>query len=117
MTILRDGKLKPGVYRIQNIVGQTYVDIQERTRELCCRSATALIGGKGLVGLCLHLTPVIIVKYLQWEILPSGRGYTIRRVQCRIAFPFNRGVLKVVRRNIARSRGRRTVLYLARWNK
>jgi len=62
-SIFKDYKLKPGVYMIQDIVSKTYVDIQERTKELCCRPATAL-EGKGL-----------------WEILPSGPGYTIRRVE------------------------------------
>jgi len=63
MPIFESGKLKPGIYRIQNIVGQTYVDIREHSKELCCRPAT-LLEGKGL-----------------WEILPSGPGYTIRRLE------------------------------------
>ena len=49
VSIFKDGKLRPGVYKIQNIVGQTYVDIREHARELCCRPATVL-EGKGLVG-------------------------------------------------------------------
>lgn len=48
VSIFKDGKLKPGIYKIQNIVGQTYVDTREHTRELCGRPATAL-EGKGLV--------------------------------------------------------------------
>jgi len=65
MPIFRDGKLKPGIYKIQNIVGHTHVDIREDTRELCCRPATVLNSeGKGL-----------------WEILPLGPGYTIRRIE------------------------------------
>ena len=48
-SIFKDGKLKPGVYKIQNIASQTYVDLQEHTRELYCRPATVL-EGKGLVG-------------------------------------------------------------------
>ena len=58
-SILKDGKLKPGVYKIQNIVGQTYVDIREHAKELCCRPATVL-EGKGLVGSCPHLTPIVL---------------------------------------------------------
>ena len=50
----KDGKLKPGIYRIQNIVGQTYVDTREHTRELCCRPVTVL-EGRGLVSSCPHL--------------------------------------------------------------
>ena len=47
-SMFEDGKLKPGVYKIQNIVGQTYLDIRDHTQELCCRPAAAL-DGKGLV--------------------------------------------------------------------
>ena len=60
VSILKDGKLKPGVYKIQNIVGQTYVDIREHARELCCRPATVL-EGKGLVGLLPRLSPIAVV--------------------------------------------------------
>ena len=42
-------ELKPGIYKIQNLLGQTYMDIHEHTREVCCRPATALAEGKGLV--------------------------------------------------------------------
>ena len=48
-SIFKDGKLKPGIYKIQNIVGQTYVEMCEPARELCCRPA-AVLEGKGLVG-------------------------------------------------------------------
>jgi len=47
--ILENGKLKPGVYKIQNLAGQTYVEMQESTKELCGRPATALSTGEGLV--------------------------------------------------------------------
>ncbi|KAF9642236.1 hypothetical protein BDM02DRAFT_2471012 [Thelephora ganbajun] len=62
-SVFEDGKLRPAVYKIQNIVGQTYVDIREHSKELCGRPATVL-EKKGL-----------------WEILPSGTGYTIRRLE------------------------------------
>ncbi|KAF9781762.1 hypothetical protein BJ322DRAFT_243167 [Thelephora terrestris] len=61
--IFKAGKLRPGIYKIQNIVSQTYVDMRESPKELCCRPAT-LLEGKGL-----------------WEILPLGHGYTIRRLE------------------------------------
>jgi len=48
-SILENGKLKPGVYKIQNLAGQTYVEMQESTKELCGRPATALSTGEGLV--------------------------------------------------------------------
>jgi hypothetical protein len=49
LSIFKGGKLKPGIYKIQNLYAQTYVDINEHSRDVCCRSATALEEGKGLV--------------------------------------------------------------------
>lgn len=60
VSIFKDGKIKPGIYRIRNIVGQTYVDIREHNKELCCRPITVL-EGKGLVGTCPNLTPIVVV--------------------------------------------------------
>ena len=60
MSIFKDGKLEPGIYKIQNIVSHTYVDMREDTRQLCCRPATVL-EGKGLVGLCLHSVRIIMI--------------------------------------------------------
>ena len=48
VSIFQDGKLRPGIYKIQNVAGQTYVDIHDRTHELCCRPAT-ILEEKGLV--------------------------------------------------------------------
>ena len=59
LSIFTNGKLKPGIYKVHNIRGQTYVDIREDSRELCCRPATAL-EGKGLVCLCPRLTLVVV---------------------------------------------------------
>ena len=59
VSVFEDGKLRPGIYKIMNIVSQTYVDIREHTKELCGRPVTVL-EGKGLVGSRLHLVPTII---------------------------------------------------------
>ena len=67
MSIFEDGKLRPGIYKIQNIVGQTYVDIREHNKELCARPG-ALLEGKGLVGPCLSLTPIVVLM-----IISSGK--------------------------------------------
>lgn len=48
-SILKDGKLKPGIYKIQNIEAETYLDIELLTREMCCRPAKDLGEGRGLV--------------------------------------------------------------------
>ena len=49
ISIFQDGKLKPGIYKIQNLHTQTFMDIQEDTRDVCCRPATLLGEGRGLV--------------------------------------------------------------------
>ena len=48
-SIFRDGKLKLGFYKIQNLYSQTYLDIHEHSKELCCRPAQNLEEGRGLV--------------------------------------------------------------------
>jgi len=35
--IFEDGQLKPGVYKIQNIYSETFLDIDVLSREVCCR--------------------------------------------------------------------------------
>jgi len=63
-SILKDGKLKPGVYKIQNLYHQNYLDVEEHSRKMCCRPARDLEDGRGL-----------------WEIKNLGVGYTVRRVE------------------------------------
>jgi len=78
-SILKDGKLKPGIYKIQNINTETYLDIEVHTRELCCRPAENLKEGRGLVSRrssSVAHTP----DNLQWEIKRFGAGYTVQRV-------------------------------------
>ena len=48
-SILENGRLKPGVYKIQNIQSETYLDVEVHTREVCCRPAKNLAEGRGLV--------------------------------------------------------------------
>jgi hypothetical protein len=81
-SILQDGKIRPGTYKIKNIVSQTYVDIKDHVRELCGRPASALESSRGQVSLQYMLcwVPKIVPNHQQWEILPSGPGYTIRKV-------------------------------------
>ena len=49
LSIFKYGKLKPGIYRIQNLYAQTYMDIHDHSRDVCCRPVTALAEGRGLV--------------------------------------------------------------------
>ena len=47
--ILQDGKIKPGIYKIQNIVSRTYADIKDDVRELCGRPSSDLEKSRGQV--------------------------------------------------------------------
>jgi len=78
-SILKDGKLKPGVYKIQNLYHQNYLDVEEHSRKLCCRPVWDLEDGKGLVCLCLS-SAVCVSDDWKWEIKNLGVGYTVRRV-------------------------------------
>ena len=87
-SILKDGKLKPGIYKIQNIHTETYLDIEVHTRKVCCRPAENLKEGRGLVSRrsssVAHTT-----DNLQWEIKQFGAGYTVQRVSFLISFDIN----------------------------
>ena len=48
-SIFKDGKLKPGIYKIRNLFNEGYVDIYEHSREMRWRSAQELEEGRGLV--------------------------------------------------------------------
>jgi len=48
-SIFENGRLKPGIYKIQNLYSKTYLDIHEHSRETCCRPARDLEEGGGLV--------------------------------------------------------------------
>lgn len=48
-TIFEDGKLKPGLYKIQNLHSKTYLDIHEHTMEVCGRPSSALEENDGIV--------------------------------------------------------------------
>jgi hypothetical protein len=81
LSIFEDGKLKPGIYKIQNLFGQTFMDIHEHSREVCCRPATALGEGRGLVRpFQLTLLSMYVSDDEKWEIKPLGAGYSVQRV-------------------------------------
>ncbi|KAF9648181.1 hypothetical protein BDM02DRAFT_2345997 [Thelephora ganbajun] len=49
---------------VQNLASQTYLEILEHSRELCCRPATVLTS-----------------QDASWEFQPSGSGYSIKKVE------------------------------------
>jgi len=59
-SIFKDGKLKPGIYQIQNIEAETYLDIEVHSREMCCRPARDLGEGRGVV--CRYLSSAVHVS-------------------------------------------------------
>ena len=78
-SIFLDGKLKPGIYMIQNIHSETYLDFHLRSMELCCRPRRDLERRRGLVRIRspLQLTDLTTGK---WEIKNLGEGYGVWRV-------------------------------------
>ncbi|KAF9648163.1 hypothetical protein BDM02DRAFT_3115784 [Thelephora ganbajun] len=62
--IFRDGRLRPGIYKIRNIFTETYVDIEVHSRRVVCRPAKDLEEGRGL-----------------WEIKQLGAGYMVQRAE------------------------------------
>jgi hypothetical protein len=48
-SVFEDGKLKPGIYKIQNVYTETYLDIDVYSRVVCCRPAHDLGEKRGLV--------------------------------------------------------------------
>ena len=81
----KNGQLKPGIYKIQNVYAQTYMDIHDHSKDVCCRPATALAEGRGLVSLFRQLVAGISDNQ-KWEIKPLGAGYSVRRVGVHISF-------------------------------
>jgi len=63
-SIFKDGKPKPGIYKIQNLRSGTYLDIHQHSNEVCCRPAKDLEEGRGL-----------------WEIISLGVGYAVKMVE------------------------------------
>ena len=79
LSIFKDGKLKPGFYKIQNLHSQTYMDVEERSREVCCRPVTTLEEGRGLVR-PFWVSVTRVSDDYKWEIKPLGPGYSVQRV-------------------------------------
>ena len=78
-SVFKDGRLKPGIYKIQNLFSETYLDVHQHSKQVCCRPARDLEDGKGLVR--MHLPSVVRVSNnFKWEINSFGVGYTVRRV-------------------------------------
>jgi hypothetical protein len=78
-SILKDGELKPGIYKIQSIDTETFVDIHVSSRELCCRPAKDLGEGRGLIS--RYPSSVLHVSDGEkWEIKRFGAGYTVQVV-------------------------------------
>lgn len=86
LSLFQDGKLKPGIYKIKNVLTQTFVDIEEHSRRACSRPSKDLEEGNGLVGL-IPLPLIRVSDDHKWEIKPLLAGYTVKRVNLRLG-PF-----------------------------
>lgn len=49
MSIFAGGKLKPGKYKVQNLASQTFLEVLDHSRNLCCRPDGVLPPLGGLV--------------------------------------------------------------------
>ena len=73
LSIFKDGKLKPGIYKIQKIYTETFLNIETHSRGVCCRPARDLVR--------LYLLSVVHVSDGgKWEIKPLGVGYSVQVV-------------------------------------
>lgn len=86
-SIFRDGKLQPGIYKIQNLYTETYLDIELHSRGVCCRPAKSIGEGRGLVRWCPS-SVAYTSDNSKWEIKWLGPGYTVQRVS--LPIPFNK---------------------------
>ena len=75
--ILQNGRLMPGIYKIQNLHSKTFLDIHKHSKKLCCRPALDLEDG-GLVRLPLPST-ARTSDYYKWEIKSFGGGHTVQK--------------------------------------
>ena len=83
-SIFKDGKLKSGVYKIQNIQTGTYVDVDIGLREVCCRPAKDLEEGRGLIS---HIPcSRFVFDDQKWEIKSFAAGYTVQLVRVSMLF-------------------------------
>jgi len=81
--IFEDGRLKPGIYKIQNLYSRTYLDIQEHSRQMCCRPAQNIEEGNGLVR-PFSRSVVRRSDNHKWKIMPLGAGYSVQRVRVNV---------------------------------
>ena len=78
-SILQGGKLKAGIYKIQNVFTETWVDIEVHSRGVCCRPAGNLEEGNDLVRPHPQFG-VYVSDNHKWEIQHLGAGYFVKRV-------------------------------------
>ena len=82
-SIFEDGKLKSGIHKIQNLYSRTYLDINEHSRQLCCRPVHNLEEGSGLVR-PFSWFMIYISDDQKWKITPLGAGYSVQRVSANV---------------------------------
>lgn len=83
-SIFEGGRLNPGVYKIQNIYTETFLDIEVHSREVCCRPAHDLGEGRGIVRQDPSFVACVSDDQ-KWEIKRLGAGYSVQRVSLPIS--------------------------------
>jgi len=71
-SIFKDGKLKPGIYKIQNLYSETFLDYEAHSKEMFSRPANELGEGRGLVSLSLSLIGSSCLKVRSGRSNPLG---------------------------------------------
>ena len=81
MSIFVDGKLKPGTYKVQNLASDTYLEVLEPSKELCCRPAAVLTPNDALViwNKPLTLKQTKLLKILSGNSKRRARGIISKR--------------------------------------
>ena len=110
-SIFENGRLGSGIYKIQNLLSETYLDIHKVSLKACCRPARDLEDGGGLVRPYLSFL-IYKPNDSKWEIKSFAVGYTVRRVSLPIPF----GSLPLLmtstdRRELGRTRKTGPILY------
>ena len=79
-SLFEDRKLKSEIYKLQNLYSWTYLDINEHSRQLCCRPTHNLEDGYGFVRPFSWFVIWHVPDDQKWKIAPLGAGYSVQKV-------------------------------------
>jgi hypothetical protein len=114
MSIFVNGNLKPGKYKVQNLKGQTFLEILEHSKGLCCRPDTVLRPEDAVVTSTHYWPSDRVPNVSQWEFQASGSGYNIKKVRMVTYIPRKQQACRMVWCYIGRTREARSILQCIR---